>query len=89
MPLLKVIILSKSNMPRKQTLTEEEKKANRAAYMHAYYLKKKEAMPEHRSIKINCDICFGQYTPPHKAHHLKSARHLKAVHYRECQDLKE
>lgn len=69
-------------MPRKPTITPEEKRSRKTQYMKEYYQRKKAELTEVRCQKIPCPVCFGRYTPSHKAQHLRSTRHTQAVKLR-------
>ncbi len=43
------------------------------------YLKRKEEIQAKRQEKHVCDVCFGLFTTNHRATHMKTARHLRAV----------
>ena len=66
-------------MPRNPTLTAEERQANRKAYMLEYYKTRRTEILQKRLTKHDCEICFGAYTPAHRAEHLKSPKHQRAV----------
>lgn len=59
--------------PRK---TEEEKKANRAAYARANYHKVKE----HREEKIRCE-CGAMVSRAYISDHKKKAKHIEALDF--------
>lgn len=66
-------------MPRKPTLSPEDRKQRKNQYMKEYYERRKVEIKEVRCQKMKCDICFGKYTPSHKAQHMTTLRHVYAT----------
>ena len=53
----------------------ETHKDQRADYWKRYYEEKKEL----RNQQCTCDVCGGIYTTSHKARHLKTIKHQRAI----------
>lgn len=64
----------------------EEHLALKRAYARYYYILNKKTIAQHRSVQSICEICYGTYTPTHKAVHARTKRHLRALAVRAAQN---
>lgn len=58
---------------------KEDNKDKIKEYQKEYYIDNLDKIKKHKNQKHSCEICKGKYTTSHKAQHIKSIKHQKAI----------